>query len=121
MYNRGDKEFVLDMFLSCQKILEYTKGMSFEEFEEDSKTIDAVIRNVEILGEAVKNISKNFREKYPDVEWSIIARTRDKLIHFYFGIDITTLWKTVKFDVPVLFRKLENIIKNEGWEDELES
>jgi len=120
MYNRGDKEFVIDMFLSCQKILKYTEGMVFEEFENDSRTIDAVVRNIEILGEAVKNISRQFKEKYPEVDWSIIARTRDKLIHFYFGIDIVILWKIVKFNIPVLFKKLENIIKNEGWEDELE-
>jgi len=54
MYKRGDKEFVLDMFLSCQKILQYTEGLSFEDFKGDSETIDAVVRNIEILGEAVK-------------------------------------------------------------------
>lgn len=120
MYKRGDKEFVLGMFLSCQKILEYTEGLSFEDFERDSKTIDAVVRNIEILGEAVKNISKEFRNKYPDIDWSIIARTRDRMIHFYFGIDISTLWKIVKEDIPPLFEKLRDIIKKEGWEYELE-
>ncbi len=121
MYNRGDKEFVLDMFLSCQKILEYTKGLSFKDFEKDSKTVDAVIRNIEILGEAVKNISQEFRKKHTDVEWNEIARTRDKFIHFYFGIDKEVVWDIVNEDIPVLFEKLRNIIKNEGWEDELES
>ena len=62
MYSRGDKEFILDMFLSCKRILEYTKELSFEDFQKDNKTIDATIRNIEILGEAVKNISKNFQE-----------------------------------------------------------
>ena len=87
MYKRGNKEFILDMFLACQRILEYTKDMSSEEFVKDNKTLDAVVRNVEILGEAVKNISKEFMEKYPEIEWSKIARTRDKFIHFYFRID----------------------------------
>ena len=91
MYKRGNKEFVLDMFLSCQNVLEYTKGMSFEDFKKDSKTVDAVVRNIEILGEAVKNITSSFREKYPEVEWSEIAKTRDKFIHFYFGLDIEVI------------------------------
>ncbi len=66
--DRGDKEFILDMFLVCSKILEYVKGMSSEEFKRDSKTVDAVIRNIEVLGEAVKNISDGFKKKYPDIE-----------------------------------------------------
>ena len=121
MYKRGDREYILDMFLACQRILEYTRGLSFEDFEKDAKTIDAVIRNIEILGEAVKNISKNFREKYPDVEWKIIAKTRDRLIHFYFGVDVPTVWKTIAIDIPPLFEKLKNIIKSERWEDEIET
>ncbi len=120
MFERGDKEFVIDMFLSCEKILKYTEGMNFGDFEKDEKTIDAVIRNFEILGEAVKNISENFRGKYSDLNWSFIARMRDKLIHFYFGVDLTTIWKTIKKDIPPLFERLFDIIKQEGWEDELE-
>jgi len=120
MFSRGDKEFVIDMFLSCQKILEYTKGMNFKEFEKDQKTIDAVVRNIEILGEAVKNISQGFREKYINVEWSEIARTRDKLIHFYFGIDKEVIWDIVNVDIPKLFEKLRQILKEENWENELD-
>ena len=118
MYKRGDKEFILDMFFSCQKILKYTEGLSFEEFKNDEKTTDAVVRNIEILGEAVKNISKEFRERYPHIEWKEIAKTRDKLIHFYFGIDVEIVWKIVKFDIPSLYEKLKDIIRKEGWEDE---
>ncbi len=120
MYKRGDKEFVLDMFLACHKILKYTKGLSFEDFKKDDKTVDAVIRNIEILGEAVKNISKDFRKKYMDVEWSKIARTRDKFIHFYFGIDREVVWDIVNEDIPPLFEKLKNIIENEGWKGDIE-
>ncbi len=121
MYKRGDKEFIIDMFLSCQKILEYTSGITFEDFERDTKTIDAVVRNIEILGEAVKNITKQTKEKYPEIEWSAIARMRDKVIHFYFGVDITVVWKTVKLDIPSLLEKLRNIIEKEGWENEIET
>jgi len=120
MYRRGEREFVLDMFLACRKILDYTKDMTFEEFLSDDKTLDAVIRNIEILGEAVKSISKEFREKYPEIEWSKIARTRDKLIHFYFGVDPEITWSIVKIDIPTLFEKLKKIIKEQGWEDALD-
>ena len=120
MYRRGDKEFVLDMFLACQKILRYTEGMAYEEFINDERTKDAVMRNIEILGEAVKNLSKEFMEKYPNVKWSKIARARDKLIHFYFGIDEGALWDMVRESVPALFETLKSIITTEGWQDELE-
>ena len=100
--------------------MKYTKGITYEEFINDDKTMDAVIRNVEILGEAVKNITKDFTEKYPQVEWSEIARTRDKFIHFYFGLDRDVLWKIVTSDVPSLVEKLKDIITAEGWQDELE-
>jgi len=83
MYKRGDKEFILDMLNACEKIIKYTENLDFDGFLEDEKTIDACIRNVEILGEAVKNISPEFKEKYPEIEWREIARTRDKLIHSY--------------------------------------
>ena len=119
MYKRGDREYILDMFLACRKILDYTEGMTFEEFLSDDKTLDAVVRNIEILGEAVKGISKEFREKYPDIEWSKIARTRDKLIHFYFGVDPEITWKIVKMDIPSLLERLEIIIKEQGWELDL--
>ena len=116
---RGDKEFVLDMFLACQKILEYTQGLSLKDLEKDSKTIDAVVRNIEILGEAVKNISDEFKNRYTDVEWRIIAKTRDKMIHFYFGINTLVLWRIIETDIPELLKKLQNIIEKEGWSDEI--
>jgi len=119
MYKRTDKEFILDMYEACRRIREYTKNTDFNKFSASEVIQDAVIRNIEILGEAVKNVSHKLQEKYPEVEWRIIARTRDKLIHFYFGIDIETVWKIITFDIPVLEEKLKNIIKKEGWEEEL--
>ena len=117
---RSDKEFIVDMYLACQKILDYTKGMAFDDFTKDDKTIDAVIRNLEILGEAVKNTTQYIREKYPDIEWSKLARMRDKLIHFYFGVNYSIVWKIITMDIPVLFEKLRHIIEQEEWKNELE-
>jgi len=119
MYKRRDKEFVMDMFIAVQSIMEYTEAMNFEKFFKDKKTVDAVLRNIEILGEAVKNISKEFQMKYPEIEWKAIAKTRDKLIHFYFGVDVDTVWEIIVQDIPVLNEKLRKIIKNEGWEEEI--
>ncbi len=120
MYSRGDKEFIIDMFLASKKILKYTEGMSFVDFINDEKTFDAVIRNFEILGEAVKNISKGFKEKYPEIEWKKVAGTRDKLIHFYFGIDKEIVWDTIKKNIPELLKRLKAVIQAEGWEGEIE-
>ncbi len=121
MYKRGDKEFVLDMFISCKKILSYIKDMSYEDFKKDEKTVDAVIRNIEILGEAAKKISDEFKRKYPHVEWKEIAKTRDKLIHKYFGVDVEIIWTISKKDIPQLKEKLESILRKEGWMYELET
>jgi len=68
MYKRRDKEFVIDMFIAVQNIMEYTEAMNFEKFFKDKKTVNAVLKNIEILGEAVKNISKEFQMKYPEIE-----------------------------------------------------
>ncbi len=86
----------------------------------DYKTQDAIIRNIEILGEASKKVSKSYKEKYLNIEWSIIAKTRDKLIHDYFGIDLDVIWDIAKKDIPELKIKLHTIIKNEGWEKDLD-
>ncbi len=117
--NRRDKEFVIDMYLASQNILLYTKGMDLKSFRGDCKTIDAVVRNIEILGEAVKNISDKFKNKYPEIEWGSIAKTRDKLIHGYFTVDSLILWKIVSSNIPELFRKLEKIIAKENWKNEI--
>jgi len=118
MFRRKDKEFVLDMHQACRRILNYIENISFQEFLKSEEKQDAVTRNIEILGEAVKNITKEFKEKYPEIEWSLIAKARDKLIHFYFGVDLEIVWKIATKDVPHLKQRLEEIIEKEGWQNE---
>ncbi|HDN83622.1 MAG TPA: DUF86 domain-containing protein [Candidatus Altiarchaeales archaeon] len=77
---------------------------------------DAVVRNIEILGEASKSISEELKKKYPEVEWREISRTRDKIIHFYFGVDLSIIWDIITVDIPSLREKLKRITKREGWE-----
>jgi len=74
MYKREDKVFILDMLIACQRILRYTDNLSYEDFCNQEMVIDAVIRNIEVLGEAVKNISEDLKSKYPEIEWKSIAK-----------------------------------------------
>jgi len=118
MSKRGDREFLMDMLIACEKIMKYTRDLSYEDFRRNDMVIDAVVRNIEILGEASKNISEGLKKRYPEVEWREISRTRDKIIHFYFGVDLSIVWDIITVDIPPLRKKLEKITKEEGWENE---
>jgi len=83
MSKREDKECLKDILLACENILAYKEGYDYDMFLQDGKTQDAIIRNIEIIGEAVKTVSDNLKSRYENVEWNEIARTQDKLIHAY--------------------------------------
>ncbi|MEW6773316.1 MAG: DUF86 domain-containing protein [Bacteroidota bacterium] len=119
MHIRTDKHHVIDIYFSCKKILSYTNGLSYDDFQNNDVIIDAVIRNIEIIGEATKNISQELKQKYPDIYWTEMAKTRDKLIHHYFGTDIDALWDIVSKDIPYLTNKIYNLIQEENWTDEM--
>ena len=91
--------------------------MTKSKFLKNKLRQSAVIRQLEIIGEASKNIPANFREKYSEVEWKKIAGTRDKIVHHYFGIDLNTVWDIVKKDLPALKRKIIAILKTEPKEE----
>jgi hypothetical protein len=88
--------------------------MSFGDFIRDEKTIDAVIRNLEVVGEAAKNVPEEIRQKYPQIPWKEVAGMRDRLIHAYFGVDLEIVWQTIVSDLPKLESELVKIIKKEG-------
>lgn len=90
---------ILDAISAAQQ---FTTGMSFEEFEADQKTIFAVTRAIEIVGEATKSIPPELRANYPQIPWKSIAGMRDKVIHQYFGVKLRVLWDTVQQDLPTL-------------------
>lgn len=100
--------FMNDIVESIEKIIRYKQEITFEQFVGDEKTIDAVLRNLEIIGEAVKNIPDDLKNKYPSIEWKLIAGMRDKLIHSYFGIDLEIIWSTMEF-LPELLTEIKTI------------
>ncbi|MFH1226560.1 MAG: DUF86 domain-containing protein [Planctomycetota bacterium] len=114
MPKRGDIEFLSDISEAIKRIGTYTAKMSYDGFLEDKKTQDAVVRNIEILGEAVKNISDALKADNPQIGWKDIAGMRDKIIHFYFGIRWATVWSAIKNEIPDLKIKIEGIIGKTG-------
>lgn len=104
--------YIDDIFDAIKKIEKYIEGFNFDSFSQDQKTVDAVIRNFEIIGEAAKNIPLEARKKYSQIPWMSMAGTRDKLIHEYFGVNFKVLWKTIKEDLPYLKEKISEITKS---------
>lgn len=113
-------DYLEDMRNSAQEVLDFTRGMTFEEFRQDRKTINAVIRSLEVLGEAAKRIPQDVRAKHPSIPWKDIAGMRDKLIHEYHGVDLHIVWKTVREDVPTLLPLIERALDEERAKEQQE-
>lgn len=89
----------------------FTKGISKEDFFKNKEKQNAVIRSLEVIGEAVKNITKEIKDKYPEVEWKDAAGTRDKIIHHYFGVNLDTVWEIITFNLPKFKEQILRIKK----------
>jgi uncharacterized protein with HEPN domain len=100
--SRDEMMYLQDIADSCNKVLRFTGGLMLSELTGDEKTYDAVVRNLEIIGEAAKHISSDLRKKLPDIEWQKIAGMRDMLAHAYFGIDNDIIWDVVQNKIPEL-------------------
>lgn len=99
---RDYKLYLKDMLDSIEKIEEFTSGMDYEKFKKDDKTSSAVARKLEIIGEASKNIPKEIEKTCRDIPWGDMAKMRDKIIHFYFGLDYEIIWRVIKERLPAL-------------------
>lgn len=111
---RDELVFFEDILACIEKIEEYLEGVSEKEFEINSEKQDAVIRRIEIIGEAVKGISMETRQKYPEIRWREMAGMRDMVIHQYFGVTIGMVWRVATSDIPKLKVKIEEIIHESG-------
>jgi uncharacterized protein with HEPN domain len=111
MSKRTEEDFLNDILDAMQKIASYTLDMTYEDFLEDTKTQDAVIRNIEIIGEAAKNISDRGKDKNTTIPWKPIAGMRDRLIHGYFGVNIDIVWGVVSGDLPQLENQIRQMMK----------
>lgn len=108
---RDSRVYLEDILTACRRVQAYVAGMDRRAFGEDTKTVDAVVRNLEIVGEAVKQLPLDLRAQAPDVEWQRIAGLRDILIHAYFGVDLDIVWDVVVNKVPQLGRQVEVLLR----------
>lgn len=108
---RRDKDFLGDILEAMEKIIAYTAGFSYEQFMANTEKQEAVIRNIEIIGEATKRLSATLKEAHGDIPWRDMARMRDKVIHYYFGIRLRTVWRVVQEQIPQLLPKIRSIFE----------
>jgi hypothetical protein len=107
---RDFQVYIEDIIEDINAIEEYTKGLTYDAFAKDRRTVDAVIRNFEIIGEATKHIPGRIRQEYPKVPWKDMAGMRDKLIHGYFGVQLDVVWKTIKERLPTVLPLVEEAL-----------
>lgn len=112
MSNRQPKLLLEDILESAKKIISYTDGLNYEQFIADSKTIDAVVRNFEIVGEAANKLPDEIKERNAEIDWFKIRGLRNRIIHNYFGINYKIIWATIEDYIPELISQIELIIKN---------
>lgn len=109
MSKREPELLLADMLEAIGKIKTYTAALNFKQFKSDDKTIDAVVRNLEIIGEASRMLPEEFTKRNPHIAWYQIIGIRNRIIHAYFGVDLKIIWQVVKEDLPVLEEALHKV------------
>lgn len=108
---RDNGVYLDDILESINRIEKYTHNVSREEFENDIDKQDAVVHRLEVIGEAAKRVTKDFRDKYPNVPWKDIARTRDKITHHYFEVDLEIIWSIIQNDLKPLKEQVQAMLR----------
>lgn len=114
MSKRDWRLFINDMLECIERIEKYVSGLSYDDFIKDDKTKDAVVRNLEIIGEAANQIPMDIRERYKDIPWAQIVGLRHRLIHGYFVVDYDIVWNIISKEIPDLKIKIKEIFKDQG-------
>ncbi len=107
---REIRDYLADILESINDIDAFTTGMTYEEFSQDKKTVNAVIRSLEVIGEATKKIPPEIRNLHPALPWKEIAGMRDKLIHEYFGVDLQIVWMTIRYDLSDFHKAIQDLV-----------
>ncbi len=115
--SRRDRDYLSDIREAIQRIITYTSNMSFEQFLNDRKTQDAVVRNLEVIGEAAKNLSDHMRGTYNQIPWKELVGVRDKMIHHYFGINYEIVWTIATKELPDLRSQIEDLLTKDTEND----
>ncbi|PZO58301.1 MAG: DUF86 domain-containing protein [Phormidesmis priestleyi] len=110
MVNRDIRDYLNDILIHIDLAHSFIEGMAFEEFKDDDKTVLALTRALEIVGEATKQIPLTIREQYPKIIWKDIAGMQDKIAHVYFGVSLETVWRTAHEDLPELRPVIQSIL-----------
>lgn len=111
MPDRRDQDYLQDILEASDRASRYLDGVSYEQFRKDTKTQDAVIRTLEIIGEATKGLSSELRANYADVPWRSMAGLRDRLIHSYFGINLDIVWQIANDELPPVAQRVREIAR----------
>jgi len=114
MKKRDYRDYVQDIIDAINDLETFTKDMKVGDFVKDRKTVNAVIRSIEIIGEAAKKIPESIRRKNISIPWKKMTGMRDKLIHEYFGVDLETLWEVTNNDIPPLKPLIQNVLEELG-------
>jgi len=112
MKSRHDRLYLYDIIECCDRVADYINGVREEDYQVNQMLQDALVRNIEVVGEAVKNLSREITDAHPNIAWSQIARMRDKIAHHYFRINLDVVWKTATDDLPALQPQIASIYKN---------
>ena len=111
---RDYKLYLEDILAAIERINSYTRSVDFKTFQNDSQKVDAVLHNLEVIGEAAKNVPMDLRTAYPDIEWRKIAGLRDIIVHEYFGVSVEIVWDIIQNKLPDLHKGVKEILEKAG-------